>query len=297
MARVSQTVQRFGGDWTAEKLIRVRKYLAAYMQIMKDRPYETVYIDAFAGTGYIAMEPKGDAQEQSLFTGFEEPESQRFLEGSARIALQIEPRFGKYIFIEKSPCRFAELEKLKAEFPQFGGDIVLENREANEYLLGLCQRCDWGRTRAVLFLDPFGMAVDWKTVEAVARTQAIDLWYLFPLGVAVNRLLKRDGQIKEPLSRRLDQIFGSHDWYDAFYQVKAEANLFGDSVCTGKVADFDGIGDYFVERLRGVFKGGVAERPLPLYSKCNIPLYLLCFAAGNPHARSATKIARHILRR
>jgi len=74
--------------------------------------------------------------------------------------------------------------------------------------------------------------------------------------------------------------------------------LFGEEdFTTGKVAQFDGIGDYFVGRLRSIFKGGVAEPPLPLYSRCNIPLYLLCFAAGNPNAPSATKIARHTLRR
>ncbi len=37
------------------------------------------------------------------------------------------------------------------------------------------------------------MQVDWKTIEAVAATKAIDLWLLFPLGVGVNRLLTRSG--------------------------------------------------------------------------------------------------------
>ena len=100
------------------------------------------------------------------------------------------------------------------------------------------------------------MAAEWQTVEAIARTQAIDLWYLFPLGVAVNRLLKRYGQIKVTWSRRLDLIFGSHDWYDAFYQLKAEPTLFGEEDFTiGNVAEFDGIGDFFVERAARHLQG------------------------------------------
>src|SRR5205823_3476125 len=129
-----------------------------------DRPYESMYIDAFAGTGYIEVEPQDDLQELPLFSAFEEPESRRFLEGSARIPLQIAPPFGKYVFIEKCPRRFVDLKKLKAEFPHLGDDIVLHNEEANSCLLDLCERYDWSRTRAVLFLDPFGMAVEWKTV-------------------------------------------------------------------------------------------------------------------------------------
>jgi len=31
------------------------------------------------------------------------------------------------------------------------------------------------------------MQVDWTTLEAVASTQAIDIWILFPLGIGVNR--------------------------------------------------------------------------------------------------------------
>ncbi|WP_375494674.1 hypothetical protein [uncultured Nostoc sp.] len=44
---------------------------------------------------------------------------------------------------------------------------------------------NWRSNRAVLFLDPFGMQIPWSTIEAIAHTEAIDLWYLFPLGVAM----------------------------------------------------------------------------------------------------------------
>ncbi len=47
---------QFGGNWTSEKLERLRKYLHAYTIIFNSnesaRKLYPVYIDAFAGTGY-----------------------------------------------------------------------------------------------------------------------------------------------------------------------------------------------------------------------------------------------------
>jgi three-Cys-motif partner protein len=219
------------------------------------------------------------------------------LEGSARIALQIEPRFTKYIFIEKHLSRFAELQMLKEDFPSLASDIILVNADANEYIMDLCQNFKWTKNRAVLFLDPFGMQVTWETVIAIAKTKAIDLWYLFPLGVAVNRLLKKDGNINESVRKRLDAIFGTSDWYEAFYQTKTASDLFGEQPRTEKVVSFDLIGKYFVKRLKTVF-AGVAENALPLLNSRKNPLYLLCFASGNTKgAKTAIKIAQDILKR
>ena len=108
--------QSFGGDWTAEKLERVRKYLAAYATIMNKQAFQFSYIDAFAGTGYNTTRPQKGTQESPLFPELAAAETQKFMDGSARIALRISPAFQRYIFIEKSPARFAELEKLKLEF-------------------------------------------------------------------------------------------------------------------------------------------------------------------------------------
>jgi three-Cys-motif partner protein len=131
------TSQQFGGDWTAEKLERVRKYLSAYTKIMARRSYfRTFYLDAFAGTGYNTVRQE-DNQNNPLFPEFVEPDTKQFLDGSARIALQIEPRFNKFIFIEKDPRRFAELERMKIEFSELQNDIELVNTDANLYINNL----------------------------------------------------------------------------------------------------------------------------------------------------------------
>lgn len=288
----------FGGDWTLEKLDRLKQYLAAYTKALKNKNFRTAYIDAFAGTGYTNLKSENTKEDlfASLLSDFTQKDAKSFLDGSAPIALQIEPRFTKYIFIEKNKNRFVELEKLKDEYPDFKEDIILKNVDANSYLQDLCLNRNWKTNRAVLFLDPFGMQVKWETLEAIAKTEAIDVWILFPLGVAVNRLLKKTGEIDATIKQGLDIFFGTQDWYDAFYQKTTSENLFGEEiVVNNKIADFQTISNYFVKRLKEIFPG-VAENPLPLYNSSNNPLYLLCFACGNKKGKEiALRIANNIL--
>jgi len=286
---MNQAKQSFGGVWTQKKLSSVRQYLVAYATALSKQRFKIAYIDAFAGTGYRTSSANENS-ESLLF-----PEMDLFLDGSARIALQVEPRFDKYIFIEKDPDRYAELEKLRSEFPHLAKDIILQNTEANSYIKGLCQGPSWKAHRAVLFLDPFGMQITWDTIEAIAKTQAIDLWLLFPLGVAVNRILTKNGRINPTWRAKLDAMFGATDWYDAFYQKTNQSTLFDDEEQIEKVANFDSISEYYVSRLKTVFSG-VAENPLPLYNSRHNPIFMLCFAVGNPKGKEiALRIARHIL--
>lgn len=299
--------QVFGGDWTEKKLARIRKYLPAYTTILRKYNYRYAYIDALAGTGYRELRDKelqGENIQIPLFPELAEQATQDFMDGSARIALQTEPRFNKYIFIEKDSKKITELEKIKEEFPDKSQDIQIVNDDANSYLINLCSK-DWTSNRAVLFLDPFGMQIPWSTIEAIAKTQAIDLWYLFPLGIAVNRLLTKDGNIQAAWLIRLDEIFGTDDWYEAFYKPVEQQNQQLSLFDTGnspkeqieKVANFDSISQFFVRRLETIF-AGVADNPLVLRNSCNNPLYLLCFASGNAKgSKTAIKIAQDILKR
>ena len=83
--------------------------------------------------------------------------------------------------------RCAQLDTLKSEFPALATDISVQQGEANDEIRKICDK-DWRSHRAVLFVDPYGMQMEWQTIEAIASTQAIDLWLLFPLGIGVTRL-------------------------------------------------------------------------------------------------------------
>lgn len=288
--------QEFGGDWTADKLSRVKRYLLAYTTALKNTPFRLIYIDAFAGTGYRKMKSP-DSKQGLMFPDQAGSDAEAFHTGSARIALETEPRFAEYYFIEQDPEKCGELERLKQEFPGKAKDIHILNEDANDAIKRICNLSRQDRNiRGVVFIDPFGMNVSWQTVEAIAQTRAIDMWYLFPLGVGVNRLLKRDGNIPEGWQKRLDDIFGESNWRDIFYKTRVTQGFFGQEELLIKTGGFKDIADYIVARLKTVF-AGVAENPLPLYNSRNNPLYLLCFAAGNEKgAPIAVKIASHILK-
>jgi three-Cys-motif partner protein len=296
------TDHRFGGDWTTEKLAVLKSYLERYTtalknQPSKEKPFRKAYIDAFAGTGYReAKERKVQGVGQGpLFPDLAGDEPQALLDGSARLALKTEPRFDKYIFIERSPKRSAALEALRAEFPAAENDIEVRVGDANTEIRKLCKK-DWRSNRAVLFLDPYGMQVEWETIVAIASTKAIDMWLLFPLGIGLNRLLTRSGDIPKTWRERIDKLLGNKDWYDAFYRVETTKTLFGDEDERLVKEKVETIGRYFNDRLKTVFCA-VADTPKVLRNSANCPLYLLCFAANNPRGGPiAVRIANHLLR-
>lgn len=294
------TQHEFGGDWTDGKLECLRKYLVAYTTIFRANPWArtltTTYVDAFAGTGYRT--PRRQALDAApRIPELDEPDAQAFLKGSARIALEVEPSFGRYLFIEQDAERAAALEQLRTEFPAKASRIGIEATDANRYLMEWCSRTDWRHNRAVVFLDPYGMQVEWRLIEAIAKTKGIDLWLLFPLGVAVNRLLTKSEPPPDEWANALTRTLGTDAWRDAFYPQSMTLTLFGEESVRRRQAGLDSVGQFFVERLKTIF-AGVADNPLPLVNSKNVPLYLLCFAVSNPQgAPTAVKIAQHILSR
>ena len=281
---------RFGGDWTEQKLEYLREYLHAYTTIMSKYSFHFAYIDAFAGTGY--HEPKHDENtDQIMLFNPTSEETQEFLDGSARIALQVKHPFKEYVFIEKNKNRFSELKRLREEFPK--QLIKFINSDANDYLINWCDETDWTSNRALVFLDPYGMQVNWETIKSIAETEDIELWILFPLGT-INRLLEKQGQISRARQRTLDRFFGEPNWRKVFYPL-TEFSLTQENYRQKTGDIFTEIGKYFMERLQGIF-AGVADNPPLLYNSNNVPLYLLCFAAGNPKvAETAVNIAQDIL--
>lgn len=295
------TLHQFGGDWTEEKLIRLKKYLSAYMKIFHKNPwaakYTTYYVDAFAGTG-SRIETKAESNSTlSLFEEVDAVDVKRFYKGSAKIALEVEPTFDRFIFIEQNPSYVQELEKLRFEYPSKATQITIEQNNANDFLQRWCQNTNWSNSRAVIFLDPYGMAVDWVTLEAIAQTKAIDLWILLPVGQAINRLLTRQGLPSDAWADKLTKFFGSEEWKDAFYQPRTQPTLFDLGKNFEKKANFESIGDFFAKRLETIFEK-VAENSLVLLNSRNVPIFVLYFAASNPRgAPTAVKIAGDILGR
>jgi three-Cys-motif partner protein len=267
---------KFGGAWTEQKLRVLAGYLRAYATALKNQPFKRWYIDAFAGTGF-----RSDSETAIV---------QR---GSAKIALDTVPRFDRFLFIEKDQGRCNALEELRANHPELADRIEVVGGDANRILESRCAE-GWKDRRAVLFLDPYATELRWSTIEAVARSEVMDTWILFPL-MAANRMLTRTGRIPDSWRQRLDDLLGTRGWFDRVYRIQPQKGLFGDDEVQLLKRRAEEIGGFFLDRLKQVF-AAVGTPPKVLCNSRGSPLFMLCFAVGNPRAaKTALKIANHLL--
>jgi three-Cys-motif partner protein len=283
----------FGGDWTQQKLQVLSKYLRAYRKIFEKneraRCFQVSYVDAFAGTGVIPR-PEIEGAFVELLPSLSEAECE-FRKGSVRRALEIEPPFHQYVFVERDRTKCEELSVLQLEFPERRIDVV--NDDANDALLKWCREMDTRRQRAVVFLDPFGASVEWRVIEAIAKTRAVDLWILFPYS-AINRMLTRDRKPSASWCERLTQVFGTAEWENEFYSSRSTPSLlFPDQEIESvyKTADRDSVVQFFAQRLRAIFSE--VARPGLLFNSRSL-LFVFFFASNND---KGAKIANDLLRK
>lgn len=288
------------GPWAKDKLDRLKQYLEAYTTILSKQKWcqGFHYIDAFAGPGTheIRVAGKRLSPVEDLFQSaaefLQESEEQRqFLAGSPRVALEISHPFSTYVFVEKSPERVAELENLKKEF-EGSRKVGIRQRDCTAFLrdrVANNENVDWRTNRAVVFLDPFGMQVGWPTIELLAKTKAIEVFVNFPVGMAIQRLLLRSGEFTEPQRRKLDEYFGSSEWFNEIYK-KRKADLFGDEPMEKVEKSGERLAKWYRDRLAKAF--GHASKAALIRNTKRGHLYYLMLAS--PKA-NAVKIADHIL--
>jgi three-Cys-motif partner protein len=275
----------FGGIWTLIKLEALEKYLGAFNTALSKQSFTRIYIDAFAGTGQCDIRVDGEKTS---------------IDGSARRALDTTPAFHKYCFIEVRPRKIAALKTLEAEHP--GKSIEVIQSDANAGLKALCAQYRWQNERAVLFLDPFGMHVEWSTLEAIAKTGAIDVWYLFPYSGLYRQAATSADALDADKEASLTRVLGTDEWRQAFYTPKRQTDMFGGDDGDERNADHRQMLKFVSDRLKGLFpavtdpkvlyQGGGSKNP------SGAPLFALYFAASNPKPAAyglAIKIARGIL--
>lgn len=281
------------GPWAQDKLDRLAKYLRAYTTVLSNQGrWSYIYVDAFAGAGDAVVrggDTAGSAGD-SLFTQLNQPDEdeREAISGSPRRALDIERPFSRYVFVELDPARRAFLESLQAEYGSTR-DIEIVAEDCNTYLLRFVRDIRRHLHRGVVFLDPFGMQVPWSTVSAIASTGALEVFINFPVGMAIQRMLPRSGQISEAQRRRLDTYFGDPGWHAAVY-AEPELDMFGQPSTTKHEGSGPKLVEWYCERLRGAF--GFASDPYLVKNSKGGHLYYLIFAGPN---KTGHKIAQHVL--
>ena len=289
----------WGGRWTEEKLDAFEKYVNAYLTIMNSYrekyDWKLIYFDGFAGSG---TRNENDVQPVSellldLFNDecLDEDELNTY-KGAAERVLGIEQRgFDWYVFVDKSMESSQQLEKRLEKFKS-QRNLVFRTSDANEQISLLANAMKKDNSLAALvLLDPFGMQVDWKSIELLKGTRT-DLWILIPTGVIVNRLLDRKGELTH--IEKLTSFFGKDENFlrDYFYKKRTVETLFGETEIVEKVKQpIEKIAKLYIEQLGKIYKH-FTDKPLVLCNSRHTPIFHFACASNNP---TAIKIAKQII--
>jgi three-Cys-motif partner protein len=303
-------MRKFGGSWSESKLSCIEGYALSYLQVMQKQYWCTLdYVDAFAGRGKHALKSgvatNADVRELDSFFGdeSERADTEEFLVGSALRALRASEGasrpFDRFLFIDADDASCSELELvIKSEFPEMRGAVEVICGDANNKLREYSRSVNWNCTRALVFLDPYGLEVNWNLIIHLAETGACDVWYLFPLG-GVIRMMTNDGQVPDSWRKRLNRVFGTEFWYEEFYRSgDRQLTLFGDDQEEiSKNASTEHVVDFIRQRLLSVFPA-VSNAGILRNGK-GAPLFALVLGVSNPKAtaqKAALRIANHLVK-
>ena len=275
----------FGGGHTEIKLNIVTEYVQSYLTAMKNLSFRTLYVDAFAGSGSRDLEVEGD---DNLLPGVIDQDSDCVsLPGSVKRVLALDPAFDSYYFIDAKASHVKALKELKAEHPD--RNITCICGDANSELQKICgelkktispasNRSGHYGDRGVTFLDPYGMQVDWKTLQAIAKSQVMDLWFLFPSHGIARQLANNLDRVDESKKIALTRALGTDKWENDLYDISTD--LLGDPVVT-RTGDLNKLQKFVQERLSDLFKGKVFD-PIPIQNSNKGGNFDLYFAISNP---------------
>lgn len=289
----------WGGQWTEEKLDAFEKYVNAYLTIMNSyrekNKWKLIYFDGFAGSG-SRNEKKKEKDSALLLDFFKDSilqkEELNLYKGAAERVLSIRQRgFDYYYFVDKDKESSLKLHELLSRFEN-EKTLVYRNSDANKQIEMLASAMQKDRKFASLvLLDPFGMQVDWNSIEMLKDTRT-DLWILIPTGVIVNRLLDRKGELTH--TDKLTSFFGKDEEFlrEYFYTKTLEQTFFGDIERIKKVEKpIQKITELYIQQLKEIFKH-VTPKPLVLYNSRNTPIFHFACASNNP---TAIRIANEII--
>jgi three-Cys-motif partner protein len=288
----------WGGKWTEHKLNAFEKYVNAYLTIMnkhreKNR-WKLIYFDAFAGSGSGYSEQKAiDSLSFLESFGIEEADLTVYKGAAERVVCIQQRGFDYYYFIETDDESRYELEnKLNALNHNNKLKLIFRGSDANEQISIMAEAMKKDKKLfALTLLDPFGMQVNWSSIEKLTGTNT-DLWILIPSGVIINRLIDKNGKLTH--IDKLISFFGisEKEIRDYFYEEESDNGLFGtDSEIKKIEKPVTRIAELYVQRLKKSFSQ-VTDKPLEMRNSKNCPIYHFVFASNNIAAK---KIAKDII--
>ncbi len=149
---------------------------------------------------------------------------------------------------------------------------------------------------AVIFLDAFGMQVEWKSLQAMVKAGRLDMWLRIPTWPAIDHMPDSDDAFWESWRSRLDRLFGDPGWSEHLCaQLRARPAR---SFPAGRAMDH--VERSVIDRLKSIFPPH-AVRPAGVWlARPDQPSSLLVFACASANTRAqalALKAADYLVSR
>ena len=262
------------GHWSEIKLEIIKEYARAYSRILSRQTatrFEHVYIDGFAGPGVHVSRA-----------------THAMVPGSPLVALEVQPPFKHYYFVDISEERTDHLENLVGE----RSDVTICRGDCNQILLhDIFPKARYEDfRRALCFLDPYALHLDWEVIRAAGQSKSIEIVLNFPIADINRNVLRRDPEKASPdQTERLTRYWGDDSWREAAYSKVP--GLFCD---IEEKTTNEALAQAFRDRLRKVAGFQCVPEPIPMRNNKRAIVYYLYFASQN---RTGAKIARDIFRK
>lgn len=261
------------GPWTEVKLRILKDYSAAYAQILKRQSSikHFAYIDGFAGAGAHISKTTG-----------------KRIPGSPQIALDIQPHFSHYHFIDLDGKRVQQLRELAGTRP----DVTVYSGDCNSILIDeVFPKCRYDKfRRALCLLDPYELNPNWQVVVTAGKMKSIEIFLNFMIMDANMNVLKQNpNKVAKEQADRMTAFWGDDSWRQAGYTK--EPGLFGD--IEEKAAN-ETIVNAYAARLKEVAGFKYVPTPIPMKNRNGAVVYYLLFASNN---QTGDKIARAIFKK
>jgi three-Cys-motif partner protein len=250
------------GYWSEIKLDIVREYAQAYSTVLaKQQPIRKyLYIDAFAGAGVHISKQTGE-----------------YIPGSPLNALNVQPPFSEYHFIDLDGDKAANLRQFVGNDPT----VSVYEEDCNSVLLrDVFPRARYGDFhRALCLLDPYGLNLDWEVIQAAGQMKSIEIFMNFMvMDMNMNILWRDPDNVQQSQLARMDEFWGDRSWRRTLYR-KPQGLLPGFDL-EEKVSN-DAVAEAFRERLRKVAGFDYVPDPIPMRNTRGAIVYYLFFASPN----------------
>lgn len=243
------------GYWSEIKLDIVREYASAYSRILNSKNLRHVYIDAFSGAGqHISKQTK------------------EFVAGSPMNALNVQPPFREYHFIDLNPAKVGHLQTLAGANP----NLHLYQADCNDVLIRqIFPTLEYqSYRRALCLLDPYGLHLKWEVIFQAGQLNTIDMFLNFPvMDINRNALWRNPDGVSQEQRKRMNAFWGDESWRQVGYEQTQ--GLFGTMEEKVSNAQF---AEAFRTRLMKVAGFKRVPPPLPMRSG-NAIVYYLFFAS------------------